>query len=68
MLDLTLGPSFKVRQWFTGFGDTNLDTNLHRCPMCRSSYMYFYIIVLFPLTVIFSVNKFYSFTIFSFTD
>ena len=21
MLDLTLGPSFKVKQWFTGFGE-----------------------------------------------
>ena len=28
--DLTLGPSFKVKQWFTGFGGTG-------SPMRRSS-------------------------------
>ena len=24
MLDLTLGPSFKVKQWFTGFGELSI--------------------------------------------
>ena len=24
MLDLTLGPSFKVKQWFNGFGELSL--------------------------------------------
>ena len=24
MLDLTLGPSFKVKQWFTGFGELSV--------------------------------------------
>ena len=30
--DLTLGPSFKVKRWFTGFGELSfsVDTNLHR--------------------------------------
>ena len=28
MLDLTFGPFFKVKRWFTGFGE--LDTNLHQ--------------------------------------
>ena len=27
--DLTLGPSFKVKRWFTGFGEFSVDTNLH---------------------------------------
>ena len=42
LLDLTLGPSFKVKQWFTGFGElSSVDTNLHRSPMRRSSYWWY---------------------------
>ena len=47
--DLTLDPSFKVKRWFTGFGKLSFRW-IQICissPMCRSSYMYFYIIVLF---------------------
>ena len=52
MLDLTFGPSFKVKRWFTGFGELSF----RRIQICigslmrRSSYIYFYLIVLFPLT------------------
>ena len=49
MSDLTFGSSFKVKQWFTGFGKLSFRW-IQICissPMCRSSYMYFYIIVLF---------------------
>ena len=37
--DLTLGPSFKVKQWFTGFGELSFWW-IQICigsPMCRSS-------------------------------
>ena len=54
MSDLTFGPSFKVKRWFTGFGELSFRW-IQICissPMRRSSCMYFYLIVLFPLTVI----------------
>ena len=37
--DLTLGPSFKVKRWFTGFGELSFQW-IQICigsPMCRSS-------------------------------
>ena len=37
--DLTLGPSFKVKRWFTGFGELSFRW-IQICissPMCRSS-------------------------------
>ena len=40
MSDLTFGPSFKVKQWFTGFGELSFQW-IQVCigsPMCRSSY------------------------------
>ena len=40
MLDLTFGPSFKVKRWFTGFGELSFRW-IQICissPMCRSSY------------------------------
>ena len=52
--DLTLDPSFKVKRWLTGFGELSF-LWIQICIgslMRRSSYMYFYIIVLFPLTTI----------------
>ena len=39
--DLTMGPSFKVKQWFTGFGELSFRW-IQICissPMCRSSYL-----------------------------
>ena len=39
MLDLTFGPSFKVKQWFTGFGELSFQW-IQICigsPMRRSS-------------------------------
>ena len=39
--DLTLGPSFKVKRWFTGFGELCFRW-IQICigsPMCRSSYI-----------------------------
>ena len=31
LLALTIGPSFKVKRWFTSFGELfPMDTNLHR--------------------------------------
>ena len=49
MSDLTFGPSFKVKQWFTGFGELSFRW-IQICigsPMCRSSlflpYIYFII-------------------------
>ena len=35
--DLTLGHSFKVKRWFTGFGE--LDTNFRWIPICIGSPM-----------------------------
>ena len=43
--DLTLGPSFKVKRWFTGFGELSFRW-IQICigsPMRRSSYMVFYV-------------------------
>ena len=43
MLDLTFGPSFKVKQWFTGFGELSFRW-IQICigsPMRRSSSIYF---------------------------
>ena len=40
--DLSFGPSFKVKQWFTGFGELSFQW-IQICigfPMCRSSYYY----------------------------
>ena len=40
MLDLTFGTSFKVRQWFTGFGELSFQW-IQICigsPMCTSTY------------------------------
>ena len=40
LLALTFGPSFKVKQWFTGFGELSFRW-IQICigsPMCRSSY------------------------------
>ena len=54
MLNLTFGPSFKVKRWFTGFGELSF-WSIQICivsPMHRSSYIHFYIVVLFPLTAI----------------
>ena len=54
MSDLTFGNSFKVKQLFTRFGELS-SRWIQICigsPMRRSSYMYFSIIVLFPLTAI----------------
>ena len=46
--DLTLGLSFKVKRWFTGFGELSF-RGIQICissPMRRSScYMHFYIII-----------------------
>ena len=42
MLDLTLDPSFKVKQWFTGFGELSFRW-IQICigsPMCRSIFIY----------------------------
>ena len=38
--DLTLGPSFKVKQWFTGFGELSFWSIqiCIGCPMHRSSF------------------------------
>ena len=39
--DLTLGPSFKVKRWFTGFGELSFQW-IQICigsPICRSSYI-----------------------------
>ena len=58
--DLTFGPSFKVRRWFTGFVELSfwwiqicISSLMH-----RSCYMYFYIIVIFPLTTILQLIHF----------
>ena len=40
--DLTFGPSFKVKQWFTGFGELSFRW-IQICigsPMCRSSFRF----------------------------
>ena len=45
MLDLTLGPSYKVKQWCTGVGELSFRW-IQVCigsPMCRSSYILEYI-------------------------
>ena len=58
--DLTLSPSFKVKRWFTGFGEFSFRW-IQICigsPMRRSSYTYFYIVVLFPLTAILQLINF----------
>ena len=56
MLDLTLGPSFKVKRWFTGFGELSfrwIQINLHRSPMHRSSYIcYVQVETLYKLHVV----------------
>ena len=60
MLDLTFDSSFKVKRWFTGFGELSFRW-IQICigsPMRRSSYMYFYIVVLFLLTAILQLIKF----------
>ena len=49
MLDLTLGPSFKVKRWFTGFGELSFRW-IQICiglPMRRSCYLYLYILCYF---------------------
>ena len=41
MSDLTFGPSFKVKRWFTGFGELSFQW-IHICigsPMHRSSFI-----------------------------
>ena len=46
MSDLTFGPSFKVKQWFTGFGELFFFWWIQICispPMRRSSYIHFVI-------------------------
>ena len=60
MSDLTFGPSFKVKRCFTGFGELSFRW-IQICigsPMRRSSYMHFYIIVLFALTAILQLINF----------
>ena len=44
MSDLTFGPSFKVKRWFTGFGELSFRW-IQICigsPICRSSYYCYY--------------------------
>ena len=42
--DLTLDPSFKVKQWFTGFGELSLQwiQIFIGSPMSMSSYYYYF--------------------------
>ena len=47
MLDLTFGPSFKVKRWFTGFGELSFWW-IQICigsPMCRSSFLLGFVVL-----------------------
>ena len=47
---LTLGPSFKVKRWFTGFGELSFWW-IQICigsPMCRSSYLVNFLCINLP--------------------
>ena len=61
MSDLTFGPSFKVKRWFTGFGELSFRwiQICIGCPMCRSSFLYLAHLSNFSTAVLGKLTKYF---------